>query len=121
MSLFVSGLMVKNSSVVGRSSPITTGMTAGTGLALSNPGKRTAKVQLVRTDVGVVPPDSEPRDAADVDLYGQWLISPGEAIFEGIDEYALSAVEYGGLYDYTLLLFADGPAAIAYTFRGEAA
>lgn len=113
--------MVKNSLIPGRSAPITAAMTSGDGLVIQNLGKKTVIVQLVRTDSAVVPPDMEPRTAADIDLYGHWELLPEQYLGMDLLDYPISEVEFGGASDYTLLLFSETPASVAYAFKGATA
>jgi len=120
MSIFNTGLLVKDSEIPGRGVDVTAGFTSLTGFALSNVGPRVAVVQLVQTDAGVVALDDQPLSASDIRLYGHWEIMPGEYVFGSNYDYPYSAIEFGGLSEYGLLLFAKDKAAVAYSFRGEA-
>ena len=119
MSLFNTGLLVKDSEIPGRGVNVTAGFNSLTGFALSNVGPRVAVVQLVQTDAGTVALDDRPLSASDIRLYGHWEIMPGEYVFSSGYDYPYSVVEFGGLNNYGLLLFAKDKAAVAYCFRGE--
>jgi len=120
MALFNTGLLVKDSEIPGRAVDVTAGFISLTGFAISNVGPRVAVVQLVQTDAGVVALDDQPLSASDIRLYGHWEIMPGEYVFGSNYDYPYSAIEFGGLSEYGLLLFAKDKAAVAYSFRGEA-
>lgn len=124
MSLFNTGLIIKESGEPGRAVDIFQGMNSLTGLSLSNDGPSVAILQLVGTDTGIIPLEDQPLSASDTRLFGHWIMIPGEYVFIsasiGASDYPIAAVEFAGLTDYSLLLFSKGKAVVGYSARGEA-
>lgn len=114
-----SGSIAKVTGVVAKSTPIAAGLSQIYGLILSNDGKRSATIQLVKTVAGIIPDIQSPM-SADEELFGHWEILPGEFIFVPV------AATYGGMFpqllmqvtdDHTLVVF-GGPTMITWATVG---
>ncbi len=114
-----SGSLAKVLGVVAKSTPINATLTSVWGLSLSNDGRRSATIQLVKTATGVVPDIQVPMTAGE-NLVGHWEILPGEVMFFPV------AGSYGGVFplqtistanDYTLVVF-GGPTMISWSTIG---